>query len=146
MLDFISENPLAHGLVRIGDEAIAKENDRLLRDYFANDFVFHGPDGDLGFEDLRSYFAALRTAFTNFRIEREQIVVDGNHAGARNRFSGRFDNVFTHSPVGSLEPTGEHVEWVVINTFRFNDTGQLAEEWAQTDSRTLVSKLKGAES
>ena len=43
MPGFISDTPLAHDLIRIGDEAIAREDDAKLRDYFAEDYVFHGP-------------------------------------------------------------------------------------------------------
>jgi hypothetical protein len=57
---FISDSPLARGLIRIGDEAIAREDDAKLRDYFAADYIFHGPGGDLGFDELRAYFASLR--------------------------------------------------------------------------------------
>ena len=44
----------------LGDEAIAREDDAKLRDYFAADYIFHGPGGDLGFDELRAYFASLR--------------------------------------------------------------------------------------
>jgi hypothetical protein len=67
MPGFISDSPLARGLIRIGDEAIAHEDDAKLRAYFAEDYVFHGPGGDLGFEELRAYFASLRAAFPGFR-------------------------------------------------------------------------------
>ena len=43
MPDFISDTPLARDLIRIGDEAIAREDDAALRAYFAQDYVFHGP-------------------------------------------------------------------------------------------------------
>jgi hypothetical protein len=50
MSGFISDSPLARGLIRIGDEAIARADDAKLRGYFAEDYVFHGPGGDLCFE------------------------------------------------------------------------------------------------
>ena len=34
-------------MVRVGREAIACENDVRLTTFFSDDFVFHGPDGDL---------------------------------------------------------------------------------------------------
>ena len=40
-----------------------------------------------------------------------------------------------------VEPTGEHIEWEVINTFRYDDDDRLAEEWVQTDYRSLLTKL-----
>jgi ketosteroid isomerase-like protein len=60
MPDFISDTPLARDLIRIGDEAIAREDDAALRAYFAEDYVFHGPGDDLSFDELRAAFSDLR--------------------------------------------------------------------------------------
>jgi predicted ester cyclase len=141
MPGFISDSPLARELIRIGDEAIAREDDAKLRAYFRDDYVFHGPGGDLSFAELSAYFGSLRIGFSNLRLVREQIVVDGNFLAARTAFSGDFTGVFTYSPIGPLEPTGQHLEWEVIGTFRYDDGGRLAEEWVQTDYRSFVTKL-----
>jgi predicted ester cyclase len=141
MPGFISDTPLARDLLRIGDEAIAREDDAALRAYFAEDYVFHGPGGDLGFDELSAYFASLRAAFSDLRIIREQIIADGDFLTARTTFSGDFTGVFTYSPVGSVAPTGEHLEWEVIGIFRYDDDRRLAEEWVQTDYRSFLTKL-----
>ena len=141
MPGFISDSLVARDLIRIGDEAIAREDDAALRAYFAEDYVFHGPGRDLSFDELRAYFASLRVAFTGLRLVREQIIVEGNFLAARTTFSGDFTSVFTYSPIGPVEPTGQHVEWEVIGTFRYDDDGRLAEEWVQTDYRSLLTKL-----
>ena len=52
MAGFISDSLLARELISIGDEAIAKEDDAKLRAYFWEDYVFHGPGGDLGFDEF----------------------------------------------------------------------------------------------
>jgi SnoaL-like domain len=101
---FVSDSPLARDLIRIGDEAIAREDGAALRAYFAEDYVFHGPGGDLGFDQLSAYFASLRAAFTDLRLVREQIITDGNFLAARTTFSGDFTAVFTYSPIGPVEP------------------------------------------
>jgi predicted ester cyclase len=141
MPGFISDSPLARDLIRIGDEAIARQDDVALRAYFSEDYVFHGPGGDLSFDQLCSYFASLRTAFSDLRVVREQIIVDGSFMSARTTFSGDFTRVFTYSPLGPVEPTGRHVEWEVIGIFKYDDEGQLAEEWVQTDYRSFLTKL-----
>ena len=110
MPGFISDSPLARDLIRIGDEAIATEDDAKLQAYFANDCVFHGPGGNLSFDELRAYFASLRAALSELRIVREQIIVDGNYLAARTTFSGDFTGVFSHSPIGPVEPTGQHLQ------------------------------------
>src|SRR5258708_223711 len=139
MPGFISDSPLARDLIRIGDDAIARENDAKLRDYFAADYVFHGPGGDLSFDELSAYFAAEPS--TTWRLVREQIIVDSNFLAARTVFSGDFTGIFTYSPIGPVEPTGQHLEWDVIGTFKYDDDLRLAEEWVQTDYRSLLTKL-----
>ncbi len=141
MPGFISDSPLARDLIRIGDEAIARADDAALRAYFAADYIFHGPGADLSFDQLSAYFASLRAAFSDLRLVREQILADGNFLAARTTFSGDFTGVFTYSPIGPVEPTGRHLEWEVIGIFRYDDNGRLAEEWVQTDYRSLLTKL-----
>jgi predicted ester cyclase len=138
---FISDSPLARDLIRIGDEAIARADDAALRAYFRADYVFHGPNGDLSFDQLSAYFASLRAAFSDLRLVREQIIVDSRFLAARTTFSGDFTGVFTYSPIGPAEPTGQHLEWEVIGIFSYDDEGRLAEEWVQTDYRGFVTKL-----
>jgi predicted ester cyclase len=133
--------PACRDLIRIGDEAIARDDHAALRAYFAEDYVFHGPGGDVGFDQLSAYFASLRAAFTDLRLVREQIIADGNFLAARTTFSGDFTAVFTYSPVGPAEPTGQHLQWEVIGTFRYRDDGRLAEEWVHADYRSLLTKL-----
>jgi predicted ester cyclase len=141
MTGFISDSPLARDLIRIGDEAIARQDDAKLRDYFAEDYVFHAPGRELNFSELSAYFASLRAGFSNLRLVREQIIVDGDFLAARTTFSGDFTGVFTYSPVGPVEPTGQQVEWEVIGMFRYDARGRLAEEWVQTDYRSFLTKL-----
>jgi predicted ester cyclase len=138
---FISDSPLARDLIRIGDNAIAREDDAALRAYFADDYLFHGPGADLSFDQLRAYFGSLRAAFAGLRLVREQIIADGRFLAARTTFSGDFTGIFTYSPVGPVAPTGEHLEWEVIGIFRYDDQGRLAEEWVQTDYRSFLTKL-----
>ena len=112
-----------------------------MRAYFSEGYVFHGPGGDLSFGQLRAYFASLRAAFSNLRLVREQIIVDGNFLAARTTFSGDFSGVFTYSPIGPVEPTGQHLEWELVGIFRYDENGRLAEEWVQTDYRSFLAKL-----
>ena len=141
MPGFISDSPLARDLIRIGDQAIAREDEAALRAYFTEDYAFHGPGSELTFDELRAYFASLRAAFGDLRLVREQIIVEGNFLAARTTFSGDFTGVFAYSPIGPVEPTGQHLEWEVIGLFRFDDEGRLAEEWVQTDYSSFLTKL-----
>ena len=58
--------------------------------------------------------------------------------------TGTFVRQFTHSPGGPLQPNGRRVVFELTNIFRYDEQGRLAEEWIQTDNRSLLRQL-GAE-
>lgn len=138
---FVSDDPHARGLIEIGEVGIARENDAALRDYFAPDFVFHGPGGNLTYEELRDYFASMRAAFPDLSVVREYVIADSNYVGARTRFSGTFKNEWTGAPNGPVPPTGKTISWAVNNIFRYNNSGRLAEEWVEYDIPALRQQL-----
>jgi predicted ester cyclase len=132
---------LAEGLVAIGEEAVAKSNDRLFYGYYTEDYQLHSPAGEFNREEIRAYFAALRASFTDFTIRRAQVLVDGNFVSARTVMAGRFDKEFAYTPIGNVEPNGQQVEWELINIFRYTDEGRLIEEWVQTDTYDFLGRL-----
>ena len=132
---------LAEGLVVIGEEAVAKSNDGLFYDYYTDDYQLHSPAGQFNREEIRAYFAALRASFTDFTISRAQVLVDGNFVSARTVMAGRFDKEFAYTPIGTVQPNGQHVQWELINIFRYTDDGRLVEEWVQTDTYDLLRQL-----
>jgi len=87
---------------------------------------------------LKGYFAALRAAFDDLTITRGIIVVEGDHVACQTTIVGTFVREFTHSPVGSLPPNGNRVVFELMNIFRYDDAGRLAEEWIQTDNRSVL--------
>ena len=137
---------LAEGLVVIGEEAVAKSNDGLFYDYYTADYQLHSPAGQFNREEIRAYFAALRESFTDFTIKRAQVLVDGNFVTARTVMAGRFDKEFAYTPIGTVQPNGQHVQWELINIFRYTDDGRLVEEWVQTDTYDLLRQLGAVES
>jgi predicted ester cyclase len=139
--DPLDPNTLREGLVRIGEVAIAKGDDAALDRYFAPDFVFHGPAGDATLKDIKSLFQTMRNAFSGFAITYERIIVGGNFVAARTRISGVFEHELIHSPVGRVQPTGKSVSYIIHNIFRYNDQGQLAEEWAQLDNLEFLKQI-----
>jgi predicted ester cyclase len=132
---------LADELVRIGREAIARENDAELDAYFAADFVFHGPQGDASLDDLKGIWSEMREAWTGFSCERDAILVQGNWVAARTRMEGVFERPYSNTPVGVVQPTGRPVKLELINFFRYDADGRLAEEWAQYDNLGLLRQL-----
>jgi predicted ester cyclase len=136
---------LVQGLIRIGELEVSGEAEAEVDAYFAPGFVWHGPDGaELDHEGLKGYFAALRAAFDDLTISRGIIVVEGDYVACQTTIAGTFAREFTHSPVGPLPPNGNRVVFELMNIFRYDEEGRLAEEWVQTDHRSRLRELGAA--
>ncbi|NYH54857.1 putative ester cyclase [Nocardiopsis arvandica] len=146
MSEFISPDDTryderARALVRIGREAIAVADNEKLDRYFAEGFSFHGPDGDMDYVGLRSFFESMRSAFDGFSCERREIISEGAFVAARTSMSGVFNSRFEASPIGPIEPTGKPMRLELINLFRYDEDGRLAEEWVQYDNIGFLRQL-----
>lgn len=142
MVAGMTREELISGLVRIGEKELTGEDEAEVDDYFAPEFRFHAPDGrEWDYKDLKGYFAALRAAFDDLSITRGIVVVEGNYVACQTTITGIFVREFTHSPVGSLPPHGNRVVFELTNIFRYDETGRLAEEWIQTDNRSVLRQL-----
>jgi predicted ester cyclase len=141
----LTRDALVAGLVRIGELELSGGGQEEVDAYFSPEFTFHGPDGgEWDYEGLQSYFAALRAAFDDLTIERGIVVVEGNYVACQTTIAGTFAREFTHSPAGSLPPNGKRVTFELSNIFHYDDEGRLADEWIQTDNRSVLRQL-GAE-
>lgn len=130
----------ARALIRIGEDGIARENDAALNAYFSPDFRFHGPEGDTDLNGLKASFAGLRAAFSSFQVRREMIVVQGAHVASRTIMTGVFTRPFRSSH-GVIQPTGQPMRRELINIFRYDAQGRLAEEWVQYDPAAFMRQL-----
>jgi predicted ester cyclase len=136
---------LVGGLIRVGELELTGGEEAEVDAYFAPGFRFHGPDGaELDYDGLKAFFASLRAAFDDLTISRGIIVVEDDYVACQTTMAGTFVREFTHSPVGPLPPNGKRVVFELMNIFRYDDEGRLAEEWVQTDNRSRLRQL-GAE-
>jgi predicted ester cyclase len=143
MVAGMSRKELVSGLVRIGEMMVTGEDQVEIDAYFAPDFTFHD-GGESSYEGLQGYFAALRAAFDDLTIKRGIVVVEDNYVACQTTIAGTFVREFTHSPVGLLPPNGQRATFELTNIFRYDDQGRLADEWIQTDNRSVLRQL-GAE-
>jgi predicted ester cyclase len=132
-------------LIEVGEQELTGEDEAGVDAYFAPDFRFHGPDGaESDYAGLKGFFGSLRAAFDDLTISRGVMVVEGDYIACQTTIAGTFAREFTHSPVGPLPPNGERVVLELMNIFRYDEQGRLAEEWVQTDNRSRLRQL-GAE-
>jgi predicted ester cyclase len=136
-----ARSALVEGLIRIGSVGIAQGDDAALNAYFADGYVIHSSGGDLNFKQVKEIFRAYRTAFADYKVDRDQIVVEGNMLACRTTMSGIFKRDFTGSPVGTVRANGKRVSFDLINIFRYTDGGQLAEEWVRVDNYQFLQQL-----
>ena len=142
MKEFESRHPYVPRLIEAGELEASQERHAEAAAYFSPNFRFHGAAGvETDLAGLDAYFASLRAAFPDLKIWREAVFGEGPYLAARTRFRGTFTNTFTMSPAGPVEPHGGVVEWEVMNIFRFDEEGRIAEEWVKTDPVTLVRAL-----
>jgi predicted ester cyclase len=140
-----SRNERVQRLIEVGEQELTGEDEAGVDAYFAPDFRFHGPDGaESDYAGLKGFFASLRAAFDDLAISRGIMIVEGDYIACQTTISGTFAREFTHSPVGPLPPNGKRVVLELMNIFRYDEQGRLAEEWVQTDNRSRLRQL-GAE-
>jgi predicted ester cyclase len=145
VIEGVTRDERVRGLVRIGEKLVTGDDAVEVDAYFAPDYRFHGPGGgEFDSDGLRAYFAALRNAFDDLSIERGIVVVEGNYVACQTTIEGIFAREFTHSPVGPLPPNGQRVTFELLNIFRYDDQDRLAEEWIQTDQRSVLTQLGAA--
>ena len=141
-----TQDELVARLVRAGELEVSGEGQEEVDSYFdVEHFAFHGPDGsEADYAGLSDYFRAVRAAFDDRSIRRGIVVADGDRIACQTWIEGTFVRPFTHSPVGTLQPTGDRVVWELLNLFRFDDAGRLVEEFVMTDNRSVLRQLGAA--
>ncbi|MDH4052483.1 MAG: ester cyclase [Rubrivivax sp.] len=106
----------------------------LLRE----DFSFRGSLGPtkVGHAGFASYLDFVHAALAAYRCEILDLVVEGNKAFARMRFSGiHRGEFFGH------QPTGKPVEWLGSALFTFNGD-RVADLWVLGDVHGLLQMLE----
>jgi predicted ester cyclase len=137
-----SRNDLVARLVRAGELEVSGEAPEEVGDYFSPGFRFHGPGGfESDYAGLSEYFESVRTAFEDRSIRRGIVVVEGNDIACQTWIEGTFVREFTHSPAGPLPPNGKRVLFDLINIFRMDDEGRIAEEYVRVDNQTVLQQL-----
>ena len=109
----------------------------LLDEVLADDFVAHGvgkvPSGP---EGMRGLIDTWRTAFPDWQDQIDEIVAEGDLVVLKITARGTHEG-----PLMGVEPTGEAVEWGMIEMVRLAD-GKIAEQWGYSDFSEVVRRLR----
>jgi predicted ester cyclase len=143
MAQTYSRDELVARLVRAGELEVSGEHPDEVADYFAPEFVFHGPGGiESDYAGLSAYFESVRDAFADRAIRRGIMVVEGNTIACQTWIEGTFVREFTQSPAGPIPPNGHRIIFDLINIFQMDDDGRLIEEYVRADNRSLLEHLR----
>jgi ketosteroid isomerase-like protein/predicted ester cyclase len=123
-------------LRRMFDEIINQGRLEVADELFADDFVDHGPMGDLSGRDaFKQMVAQWRDAVPDVHCDVDTVIVDGDLCAWLVRTTG------THTGDGLGFPaTGRRFETVSANIGRFRN-GQAAEHWAEQGMFPMLAQI-----
>jgi len=123
-------------LERMFNEIINEGNLEVADELFAEDYVDHGPMGDMaGRETFKSMVAQWRAAVPDVHCELSHVIVEGDTAGWVVHTTG------THTGEGlGFPPTGKGFETVSANIGVFRD-GRAVEHWAEQGMFPMLVQL-----
>jgi steroid delta-isomerase-like uncharacterized protein len=105
-----------------------------------DDVAFQGTFGQTmrGREAFAAYVRSVRMAFSTYRCELRDLVVQGGSVAARVGFSGQHDaGAFLDFP-----PSGHVLAWEGVGFFRLEE-GRIRHLWVMGDMLGLLGQLKG---
>jgi predicted ester cyclase len=120
---------------RIINEGFTQGHFNVLEEIVSPDIQEHQPGMGHGPEGVKGAIRFLHTAFPDFLLTVEDLVVDGDKVWARLRATG------THNgPLGKVSPTGKPMDITVFDICRF-ESGKLVEHWGVPDRFTQMQQL-----
>ena len=123
-------------LQRMFEEIINRGNLEVANELFAEDFIDHGPMGDIhGREAFKQLVAQWRSAVPDVHCELENIFSEGDLAGWLVRTTG----THTGDDLG-FPATGKRFETVSANIGRFRD-GLAAEHWSEQGMLPMLAQI-----
>jgi predicted ester cyclase len=123
-------------LQRMFDEIINDGRLEVADEVFADDFVDHGPMGDIqGREAFKGLVDQWRSAVPDVHCALENVIVEGDVAGWVVRTTG------THTGDGLGFPaTGKPFETVTANIARFRG-GVVVEHWSEQGFLSMLAQI-----
>ncbi|MCY3960533.1 MAG: ester cyclase [bacterium] len=134
-----ADNPAANKAVveRLVRDIVNGGKIDLLDEVLADGFVAHGVGtGPSGPDGMRRLITTWRTAFPDWQDHIDEMVAEGDLVVLKISAQGTHDG-----PLLGIEPTGETVQWGMIEMVRLAD-GKITEQWGYSDFAEVVRHLR----
>jgi steroid delta-isomerase-like uncharacterized protein len=121
---------------RYAEEVGNQHNFEIVDQIFEERYISHQPDGstlERGPEDVKRFHREFRSAFSDFHINIEEQIAEGDKVVSRYTMRGTHQRAFR-----GLAPTGKEVELKAVTIFRFSDEGKVVETWDSYDQLSLM--------
>src|SRR5918993_2966535 len=120
---------------RYAEEVGNQLNMEIVDEIFER-YIAHQPDGSTlqrGPQDVKRFHREFHSAFSNFHINIEDQIAEGDKVVSRYTMRGTHQGEFR-----GLTPTGKEVELNAVTIFRFSDEGKVIETWDSYDQLSLM--------
>lgn len=129
----------AKSLVRHFYDAVGAGNLSVIDELVADDFVDREafPGLEPNKEGVKQFFAMLRSAFPDLRMEVREMLADDDLVSVRVIATGTHEGDFM-----GMSSSGRRIEVQVFDILRIRD-GQVTEHWGLMDAMTMMQQLGG---
>ena len=120
---------------RYAEEVGNQYNLEIVGEIFER-YISHQPDGSTlvrGPEDVKRFHKEFHSAFSNFHLNIEDQIAEGDKVVSRYTMRGTHQGDFR-----GLAPTGKEVELKAVTIFRFSPEGKVVETWDSYDQLSLM--------
>ncbi len=126
---------------RFIEEVWNKGNLDVVAEIASPEVIFHSPPGTRpGWEGMKQVVASFRAAFPDVRLIVEDQIAEKDRTVARLTIAGTHRGPF-RSRLKTLLPTGKTIRVQVIDIFRHDANGKLAECWSGFDMLGMLQQL-----
>ena len=116
-------------------EAMNKKNEGFLDNYFAEDYIYHGPAGELDAEGFKATHKMFLSAFPDIKASIEDIIAADDKVVTRWKMSG------THQgELQGMPPSGKKVTFTGIIITKVVES-KVAEEWEAFNLLSIMKQI-----
>ena len=118
------------------NELMNQKNMSSVEKYLDPNFKQHGfPNSKQGIEGFKEILGQFTTAFPDFKVVPESIIVEGDLVATRGYCTGTNTGSFMGGPATNKKVTISYIDW-----WQFKN-GKAVENWVQLDMQAMLAQL-----